>query len=361
MPKRTQIITKETNQIDKVSFVAVGDNLMHKQLIDEAYNGQDYDFSSYYQNILSDIKKADLAFVNQETILAGKDKEYSGYPLFNTPDEMAETLHKVGFDIVNAATNHAFDQGEKGIRHSLEVFQRYKDMYYIGLHRSQSDFDHITVIHKNGIRIACLSYNQYTNGNKVPNDFTYRHFDKEQMRKDVENAKKMSDVIIVSCHWGQEYDHEPNDFQKEYAKYLSNLGVDVILGTHSHTLQPIEWIENQKGHRTLVAYSLGNLISGMIEKETQLGGMLSFEIVKKNDCIRIEKVVLIPIVNHYQSYQKNDLLHSRFGFTVYRLKDYTENLASKHALNGYKGIKITKKDFIQIVNERIGHGIGIDI
>lgn len=346
---------------NRVSFVAVGDNLMHKSLIDSAYNGKSYDFMSYYQNVKSDIEKADLSFVNQETILGGKDLGYSGYPLFNTPDEMAETLHDVGFDVVNGATNHAFDMKEKGIKHSLDVFQNYQDMAYIGLYQSQDDYEHITVINKNHIRIAFLSYNQYTNGNSVPHHYTYHSFDKEQMKNDIEKAKEVSDVIVVSCHWGKEYDIQPNAFQKEYAQFLADQGVDVIIGTHSHTLQPIEWIEGENGHKTLVAYSLGNFISGMTEKETQLGGMLSFDFVKDDDKVQIENVTLTPLVNHYNVKNKKQLLSTRYGFTVYRLKDYTEELASQHGLNGYKEITISKEDMIEKVYQRINEDIKIDV
>src|SRR5699024_3848736 len=107
---------------------------------------------------------------------------------------------------------------------------------------------------------------------------------------DVEKAKSISDAIVVSCHWGQENENIPSDFQKEYAQYLADLGVDVIIGTHTHTLQNIEWLTGSNNHRTLVAYSLGNFISGMLEENCQIGGMLSFDFVKKGGVVSIENV-----------------------------------------------------------------------
>jgi len=346
-------ILKETNDEQKVSFVAVGDNLIHKGLIDNAYHQGKYDFSSYYENIKPYIEKYDLSFINQETILGGEEWGYSGYPLFNTPDEMAETLVKTGFDIINGSNNHALDMGEAGVDHAIEVFSKYKDIKYIGLKQTQ-----IPVIHKNGIKIAFLAYNQSLNGNIISSSVQF--FDKEKIEKEIEEAKKISDCIIVSCHWGNEYDDSPDDFQREYAQFFADMGVDVIIGSHSHTLQSVEWIEGKSGHKTLVAYSLGNFLSGMMEEDTQLGGMLSFDIEKNSNGIMIDHVLLTPLINHYQVQDKSNRMNTRYNFQVFRLKDYTETLASQHGLNGYKGIEISIDKMKNKVKERIS-GINVDM
>ncbi len=343
---------------NRVSFVAVGDNLMHQRLLDEAKTEDDYDFSPYYANIKPYIEKADLAFVNQETILGNGA---SGYPQFNTPDVMAKNLHDVGFDIVNGASNHSLDKGEKALLHSIEVFKNYPDMKYIGLYDSKEARDHIETIECNGITIALLSYNQLTNGYPLPHSYSMNLFDEEVIKQDVENAKEISDFVIVSCHWGNEYETKANSFQRKYATLLADLGVDVVIGTHSHTLQPIEYIEGQDGHKTLVAYSLGNFVSGMMEEDTQLEGMLSFDLVKEGNQTSLENVTLTPLVNHYEVTNPKDAYGTRVGFTVYRLKDYTEELAAAHGLNGYEGISISIEKMKQRVNERITSGIDIDM
>ncbi len=325
---------------EKVSFLAVGDNIMHKQLIDKAKQGETYEFLPYYTHMQSYIKEADVSFINQETILGGRNFKYSGYPLFNTPDEMAGTLHELGFDIVNGSTNHAFDMNEKAVDHSIQLFKRYKDMKYIGLYQSKEEQKKVPVIEKNGIRIALLSYNQYVNYDQKPSEYRYNNFDKTKMKEDVQRAKKVSDVIVVSCHWGKEYDTKPNDFQKKFAQYLTDLGVDVIIGTHTHTLQSIEWLDGKDGHKTLVAYSLGNFISGMLEEETQLGGMLSFDFKKDNGKVNIENITLTPLVNHFYAENQRNIIGTRYGFTVYRLKDYTDELAKQHGVHGYQNSKI---------------------
>ena len=346
---------------EKVSFLAVGDNIMHKQLIDKAKQGETYEFLPYYTHMQSYIKEADVSFINQETILGGRSFKYSGYPLFNTPDEMAGTLHELGFDIVNGSTNHAFDMNEKAVDHSIQLFKRYKDMKYIGLYQSKEEQKKVPVIEKNGIRIALLSYNQYVNYDQKPSEYRYNNFDKTKMKEDVQRAKKVSDVIVVSCHWGKEYDTKPNDFQKKFAQYLTDLGVDVIIGTHTHTLQSIEWLDGKDGHKTLVAYSLGNFISGMLEEETQLGGMLSFDFKKYNGKVNIENITLTPLVNHFYAENQRNIIGTRYGFTVYRLKDYTDELAKQHGVHGYQNSKISIKTMKEKVNQRISPSIHIDM
>lgn len=349
------------DNIQKVSFVAVGDNIMHQRLIDVAKKDNGYDFSAYYQNIQPYIQEADISFVNQETILGGNSHKYSGYPVFNTPSEMAEALSQTGFDVVNGGTNHCLDIGPSGIKHSIDVFNNYPDMTYIGVYKEKSDKKNIPVIEKNGIKIAFLSYNQLINYESQPPTDYFNPFNKQQIKEDVENAKKISDVIVVSCHWGKENSTKTSEFQKEYAKYLNDLGVDVIVGTHTHTLQEVEWLKNDEGHQTLVAYSLGNFVNGMLEVDSQLGGMLSLDFVKKEGKIFVENVSLVPLMNHYQCDNTRNIMGTRHSFTIYRLKDYTDNLAKEHGLNGYQGITISKEDMIKKAKTKVSKDINLII
>ena len=346
-------VVEEKPKEESVSFVAVGDNLMYEKLLQEAKTEEGYDFTPFYNNIKSSIQSADVAFVNQETILGGDHLKAKGYPNFNTPEIMAKNLQDVGFDVVNGATNHSLDQGGKALKNSIEVFKHYPDLTYLGLYESKEDRDTIRVMEKNGIKIAWLSYNQMNNGHKMPNSYCLNLFDEDVIKKDVQKAKEISDCVIVSCHWGNEYETTANSFQKKYAKLFADLGVDVVLGTHSHTLQPVEWVEGKDGHRTLVAYSLGNFVSGMMEEETQLEGMLSFDVKKKDGQCVVENVLLTPMVNHYEISNLKDAYGTRHGFTVYKLDEYSEGLASQHGLNGYQGISIDVNRMQNKVKDRI--------
>ena len=312
----------------KVSFLAVGDNLYHQCMLDDAYSNGNYDFTKYYQNIKKYIN-ADYCFVNQETILGGGTP--SGYPLFNSPDSTADVLEKTGFNIINGATNHAYDQGEAGILHSIDVFNKHPQLTYIGLYKNEEEKQNIKILEKNGIKIALLSFNQYVNGVTYQKEIPYMiNFHESSMLKQVQQAKQVADITIVSCHWGIEYDDHPNNFQKEMAQKIVDAGADVIIGTHSHTLQDVEYLTAQDGHKALVAYSLGNFISGMLDERCQLEGMLYFDIVKK----KVKNVKFTPLVNYYELGKHDERHH----FSVYRLKDYNNKLVEKR---GYSSLTIS--------------------
>ena len=328
-----------------VSFLAVGDNLYHQCMLDDAKSNDDYDFTKYYQNIKKYIK-ADYCFVNQETILGGGTP--SGYPLFNSPDSVADVLEKTGFNIINGATNHAYDQGVSGILHSIDVFNKHPQLTYLGLYKNEEEKKNIKIIKKNGIKIALLSFNQYVNGVTYQKEIPYMiNFHESTMWDNIQKAKQQADIIIVSCHWGSEYDNEPNSFQRKMAQKIVDAGADVIIGTHTHTLQDVEYIKAQDGHKALVAYSLGNFISGMLNDNCQLEGMLYFEITKK----KIKNVKFTPLVNYFELGEHDERHH----FSVYRLKDYNQKLVEKH---GYASLTIPNMK--EEVRERV-RNIKIDM
>lgn len=342
---------------NRVSFVAAGDNLMHEALLKEAEENGSYDFSKYYQNIKPYIQEKDIAFVNQETVLGGDDRPFTGFPLFNTPSIMAKNLKDVGFNVVNGATNHSLDMGYQGIKNSIDVFSNYDDMTYIGVNDSKEKQNEIDVIEKNGIRIAFLAYDRHTNNIDMPNDYCLNLFDESKIREDVAKAKEVSDFIVVSAHWGEENQAELHKDQINYTKLFVELGVDVVIGTHPHIVQDIEWIEGENQHKTLVAYSIGNLISGMVEEECQLGVLLSLDFVEDDGKFYIENTAVIPVVNHYLVSDPSKVMDTRYDFTVYALKDYTEELAKKHGLNGYNGQEIS----VSKMKDKIRNVVGEDI
>lgn len=178
-----------------------------------------------------------------------------------------------------------------------------------------------------------MAYTYGTNGISPDHSYSVSYFDEDKIRNDVDKAKKQSDVIIVSAHWGDENAFVPNDFQTRYAKLFADLGVDVVIGTHSHTIQPIEWIEEKKGHKMLCVYSLGNFVSDMAGIDNMIGGEIKFDFVKKNERVDIENVCFEPTIPHAQrganGYQQ--------GFVVYRYDQYSDALASLHGLNGFYG------------------------
>ena len=325
-------------ETSKIHFLAVGDNIIHSSVFEDALllakgTDKEYDFVPMYSEIRQMVENADLAFINQEGPIAGKDEKFTGYPQFNAPDEAGDALVEIGFDIVNLANNHMLDRGEEGYR-KLTEFWRSKPVTSIGAYLNQEEYNTIQVIEKNGISIALLSYTYGTNGLMLPasSEYVIPWNDKDEIDRQTKEARKLADIVIVSIHWGIEDNFEPNSTQKELCDVMVNNGVDVVLGHHPHVLQPIEWRDRPDGGRTLVAYSLGNLISTMMYSRNMVGGILTFDIEKlEGERAFVTNALFTPTVTYYNSIRR--------GLKIYKFSDYTAELQAKHGTNQYESGK----------------------
>lgn len=343
-PKDNTGTTPETKTSEEtvVSFMGVGDNLIHETVYNDALQDDGtYDFSKMYTNFKKDAKESDIAFINQETVLGGESLGLSGYPTFNSPTEIAKNLEKAGFNLANLATNHCLDRGEQGIANELEAFSN-TNIVTDGVYTSQEAFNTIPTFKKKGITFSFLAYTYETNGIAPDYDYNVSYLDDDQIKSDVQKAKEISDVVIVSAHWGDENTFEPNDLQKHYAQLFADCGVDVVIGTHPHTIQPVKWIKGSSGNKMLCVYSLGNFIGGMLTTDNAIGGEIKFDFVKKSDKITIENVKWIPTVIHFEGNQ-NNIMEVRYNYKAYKLSQYSDKLAKKHVLNGYDGNTVSIK------------------
>lgn len=321
-----------TNTVSSVSLVAVGDNLIHNTLISagEQEDGS-LNYTSFYEHIKSDISSADIAVINQETVLGGSEFEYTGYPIFNSPWEIGTAAIDAGFDIFTCATNHSLDKGYSGIEQECAFFEQHPEVVHVGTNDSEEDYNSIVYYEKNGIRFAILNYTYGTNGIPIPESSPWcvNMMDKDKITSDVNTARQNADVVIVFPHWGTENSTSVSDYQREYVQLFSDLGVDIVIGTHPHVLQPVEWVENETtGKRMLVYYSLGNFISHQTSLNQLCGGMAEINIEKRNDEISITSAKLTPVVCWYSSSGGD------YEFSVYKLSDYTDDLGSSHAQSG---------------------------
>ena len=321
--------TTEPLLTGEVTIVAVGDNLIHDTLI-EAGKQEDgsYNYDSFYTEIKPYIEPADIAIINQETILGGEVREYSGYPMFNSPQEIGDAAVNAGFDIFTCATNHAMDVFSAGIESELDYFDtKQPQVVHLGLNRSEEDYNTITYYEKNNIKFALLNYTYGTNGISLPDDkpWIVNLLDKEKVTKDITEARQNADVVVVFPHWGEEYNTGTVQEQRDYVQLFSDLGVDIVIGCHPHVIEPVEWVTNETtGHKMLVYYSLGNFISHQRQLETLIGGMAELTVKKEGDTISITNAKLAPVVTWYS------LTGSGYHYKVYRLKDYTEEMADSH-------------------------------
>lgn len=325
-------IRKETIEKNQsFSLIAVGDALIHDGVYQDAKTSKKgsngypiYSFSKMFTDIAPIIKDYDLKFYNQETIIGGKKIGLSSYPRFNSPDEIGKDMTKIGFNLVNLATNHTLDRGEKAIQYSTEFWNR-QNVYAVGSYNSKEESNKVIIKEQNGITYTLLGYTVSTNGIPVPKgkEYLVNVYDKEKVKQDIEKVKNKVDVIIVSMHWGTEYTNTPTKEQREIAKYLSSLGVDVIIGHHPHVIEPIEFIDN-----TLVIYSLGNFISAQEGTNKRVGMIAAFTIHKKT--VRSYKQITIEDV-------KGDLLWTYYK-EYHNFKVIPFSKLNNKQLNNYKGI-----------------------
>lgn len=321
--------TQQAELFSRVTFAAVGDNLIHDTVYEQAAarSSSGYDFTDAYERIAEYIATPDVAILNQETIIS-TEHNVSSYPMFNSPVEVGEEMLEIGFDVFNIATNHSLDCGEKGLISAIN-FWKSKNAITCGAYLNREDMSNIPMHEVNGVRIAYLGFTDSANGLSLPADsevILVRAADESLLQQRIIKAKETADVVIVSAHWGNEYTHEPTDAQRELAEKLAMWGADVIIGTHPHVIQPVEYITNSDGRKTLVAYSLGNFISAQNRGPRMLGGMLNFEVVKNNTTgeTALENVKFSGVVTHFG--------YGCSNIRVYPLEAYTEELASKHGV-----------------------------
>lgn len=265
----------------QATLAAIGDILIHDWIYNDAKTSVGYDFHPMFEPVLPILQKPDVLLANQETILGGEALGISSYPMFNSPVEIGPAVKEAGVDIVSTANNHSLDRREQGVLASLEQLDRI-GLPHVGTYKSKEDQQTVTIMEKNGIRFSFLSYTYGTNGMPIPSgkDYLVNLIDRDSMAEEIQRAKDISDVVIMSIHWGNEYQRYPTDEQEELAQFLVNQGVDVIFGHHPHVLQPMKWLETSDGRQALVVYSLGNFLSGQIRDYKDIGGMASITVIK---------------------------------------------------------------------------------
>ncbi|WP_181884613.1 CapA family protein [Neobacillus piezotolerans] len=267
--------------VETATVGAIGDILIHDHVYNDAKTANGYDFNPMFEPVKGMLQAPDILTANQESPVGGTELGVSSYPNFNSPFELSEAVMKAGVDIVSTANNHALDKGFRGINAQIGNFNKI-GLPFTGTAANKESREKITVLTRNGIRLAFLSYTYGTNGIPIPRgmEFAVNLIDRELMKKDIERAKRISDAVIVSVHWGNEYQRIPTNEQKSLAAFLADQGVDIIFGSHPHVLQPMEWIKRKDGKRTFVVYSLGNFLSAQIGDYKDIGGLVTLKLTK---------------------------------------------------------------------------------
>lgn len=271
----TLLLSSVSSSKNNIEIVFAGDAMMHSQQLDAASKGNGvYDFSGYYTAIAPYISSADYAVVNLELPLAGSG--YSGYPQFCAPDSYLDPLVDAGFDLFLNANNHILDKYDKGLRRTLDVLDQ-RGLSHIGAYRNKQERDSSGIFIEDigGFKIAFLNYTYGTNGLVARDGTVVNYNNRQQMDSDITEARKRgAELICVCIHWGEEYRLLPDNYEKDYANFLLDRDVDLIIGGHPHVIQPLEIRKSQKSDKNIfLCYSLGNFISSMKKTDTRGGAM----------------------------------------------------------------------------------------
>lgn len=346
----------------RLSLVMVGDSLIHDKIYNEALKyGQNktFDFTPMLSLIKPIISTYDLAYYNQETILGGSEIGVSSYPAFNSPYEVGDAMLDAGFNLISLATNHTLDRGKQAIINSRNYWDAQTNVLAVGSYTSEESRNQPQIMEKNNITYTMLNYTYGTNGIAVPSgqeyfvniwpvtgnnpstDTAYQNY-KEQVKKDIDAVRDNVDVLFVAMHWGIEYQTSPNAYQKDMAEYLASLDVDIIIGTHPHVVQPIEWLDD-----TLVIYSLGNFISAheVINIANRIGLMSSVEIIKTEE---IDGTTKIQITN-----LQNELLYTYYTTDYQNITVIPDSLMEEKYLTNYSQIFEEYRNIIKALDKDI--------
>lgn len=334
-------IKKET-RIESIDILACGDIMFHMPQVRSAYKGNGiYDFNPVFKHVQPYIENADISLVNFETVTAGDELGFSGFPEFNSPKSSLEALKNAGFDIISTANNHSLDKGKNGIISTLNKIEDL-NLKSIGTYKDENKIELIE--EKSGIKLGFLSYTYGLNGmdfklTKEELSYMINLIDEQKIKEDIQNLKEKVDSVIVFIHWGNEYKSEISQYQINLGHKMVDWGANIIFGSHPHVIQRSE-IVTKDGKDNFIIYSMGNFLSNqrletMGNPYTEDGVMVRLNIKKnfdKNETI-IEEISYIPTWI-YRYFEGNKYIY--------------EILPVEEVINGGLEIELNQNDFSRI-------------
>ena len=335
IPKK-QVVKKAKDY--EIKMFMVGDALIHSNVyLDAKQSDGSYDFKPMLDKIKPISSKYDLSYYNQETVLGGSELGLSNYPRFNSPYEVGDAFIDAGFNVVSLATNHTMDKNEEGVLNSVAYWKKQKKVVTSGQWSSEKERDKVRIYKKKGIKYAFISYTTWTNGLETPEGKEYLNnvYSEEKAKEDIEKVRDKVHVVMVAMHWGTEYSLGVSADQTKIVNYLSDLGVDLIIGAHPHVVEPVEYINDNK---TFVIYSLGNFISDQ-EGTERLTGLMMEVTIKKH--INKKKKTTVSIDNPRAEliYTKSNVGRKK-NFKVYPYSSLNNNTLPNYMTyyNKYKAV-----------------------
>lgn len=343
LPPETEPSTEPVTEDKTVHVCAAGDNLIHYSVYKNAERyaqmageGAAYDFAPLYENVRYIIEDADVAILNQETIISQSNEirgANGGALLFNSPPEVADAVIDLGFDVFTMANNHLLDFGPAALEESINFWNQKAgtyDLTVLGAYLNEADANNIRIREVNGVKIAFLAYAEHINGFSIPADSPLRvvmNYEEDVIERQIKEASQAADAVIVSAHWGVEDTHLVSEDRKILAEKMVNWGADVILGAHTHTPETMEWIERPDGTRGFVYYSMGNFVCAQTDNFNLIGEIPEFDLVLDSETneLTVENVSCVPTIVHYDD---GDFSNMR----IYPYSMYTPELAASHGI-----------------------------
>jgi len=287
--------SKDNN--DKLTFIFAGDVMGHSYQYKAAYdaNTNTFNYDACFQAVKPYIENCDFGLVNLEVPLAGPP--YSGYPNFSSPDALLDGLKFAGYNIILTANNHILDFGKPGLERTISTIKNRK-MMYAGCYIDEQQRDSIypLILEKKGLRVALLNCTYLMNTMSVTPPNRVNGLDTIEIKNDIRKAEaKGADMIIMTVHWGTEYQLEANALQMKYSRFFSRQGVDLVIGSHPHVVQNQDIVYGNDSVGTPVYYSVGNSVSNQRKPNTDGGIMVKVEIDTKTEMITSTSVIPVYI------------------------------------------------------------------
>lgn len=332
----TEVVTEEVFKPTSAKLVAVGDNLMHRSCTLSAKNADGtYDFTKHFANMADIFKAADLAVISQDTVLGGIELGATSTEtgIFNTAVELADGMADAGINVVLAANNHIMDEGSAGLNTMMSYFStKYPNITLLGVNNSREAKDEPIYVETNNIKIAMINYSYGSNqtADLDASPYLLNQYDEDWLSDILKQAREEADFIIAFPFWGEQNSMDYTQEQERQAQFLADNGVDLIIGSYPHVVEPVKWITAENGDRTLVYYSLGNFQSIQNTVENMLGGQANVTISKEEDGTHISDYSLDFVVTHYEQKESSEYYDI---VTTYPLADYTSDLAARHGMS----------------------------
>lgn len=313
----------------RLRIIATGDTIAHDALNAAAKQPKGgYDYYQFMAPLKPYFDASDVRFCNQAVPGGGEAFGIKGYPVFNSPLEVARDLQRLGCNVVNTGTNHTFDLGQPVINAELDYWDKLPNVLAVaGANRSAAEQQKLRTFTVKGVKFAFLSYSTYSNS-PPPNSYGLNMYDPKTAEADIKRARTQADIVIVSMRWGTEYSPEINDSQSKISQQLADMGVDVVIGHGPHVLQPVKQLTGKEHHSTLVWYSIGNFLNAQVPIESLVSGLAVIDVNLSTK--KIEAPAYLPIYMHYEwtaEQKKQEDLLARHAFTMVPLDQAASLLA----------------------------------